>query len=59
MKSSLPSLALLMIALLSVLTSINSRYILIKTKSDNGKLVTDGNGKFYFAKYIGDVKKNH
>ena len=55
MKLSLPLLSLLMMALLSVLASINSRYILLKIKSDNGKPVTDGSGKFCLAKYIGNV----
>ena len=44
MKLSLRLLALLMIALLSLLPSFHSRYILVKTNGDNGKPVTDAVG---------------
>ena len=59
MKLSLPLLTLLMIALLSLLPSFHSRYILVKTNGDSGKPVTDGIGKLHFTNYIGAVKKNH
>ena len=56
MKLSLPLLTLLMIALLSLLPSFHSTYILVKTNGDNGKPVTDGIGQFYFAHCISIVK---
>ena len=58
MKFSLPWPSLLMMALLSVLPSVHSMYILVKTNSDNEHPVTGGKGKFYFVKSFGNGKKS-